>query len=72
MSQGSWLGTLVFLVIIGDLKPGKMTHVIQLSQKLSRNGKPVKLSLLDELMSWFCDTRMNVNFLTFFVEFTEL
>jgi len=26
MPQGSWLGPLVFLIMIGDLKLGMMTH----------------------------------------------
>jgi len=65
MPQGSWLGPLIFLILIDDLQPQLLTHKYvddtTVSEILARDEDSRMQSALDELTAWSDSNCMNIN-----------
>jgi len=65
MLQGSWLGSLVFIIHVDDLRPWLLTHKFVIDTTLSEiivKGIASKMQeAVDELIAWSQLNRLNIN-----------
>lgn len=63
--QGSWLGPLVFLILIDNLRPDLLTHKFvddtTLSEVVGKRQVSQMQSAVDELINWSVANKMNIN-----------
>jgi len=66
MPQGTWLGPLIFLLLIDDLSTGCMLHKfvdnLTLTESSERGEPSAKSDLLNNVIEWSRDNLMNVNY----------
>jgi len=65
MPQGSWLGPLIFIILIDDLRPWLITHKFvddTTSSEIIAKGSTSEMQrTIDELVQWSQLNRLNVN-----------
>jgi len=65
MPQGSWLGPLIFIILIDDLRPRLLTHKFvddtTLSEIIAKGSTSKMQRTIDELVQWSQLNRLNVN-----------
>jgi len=65
MPQGSWLGPLIFIILIDDLPPSVLTHKYlddtTLSEIILRDTASEMQRVADAMMEWSEANHMNVN-----------
>ena len=65
MPQGSWLGPLIFIILIDDLRPRLLTHKFvddtTLSEIVAKGSESKMLGAVDYLIKWSQLNRLNIN-----------
>ena len=65
MPQGSWLGPLIFIILIDDLKPQLLTHKFvddtTLSETIAKGSTSEMQRAVDELVNWSQLNCLNIN-----------